>query len=76
MEAGPVGRAVALLLLDRCVSEYESFGELGRAFDDFRNETRDQLKFITRLVIGTLCSAILAGVFTSFFSYIRGAPGA
>lgn len=55
---------------------YESLGELGRAFDDFKTETRDQLKFITRLVIGTLCSAILAGVVTSTLAYIRGVPGA
>jgi hypothetical protein len=55
---------------------YESIGELGRAFDDFRQETRDQIKFVTRLVIGTLCSAILAGLLTSFLSYVRGPPGA
>jgi hypothetical protein len=55
---------------------YESLRELGRAFDDFRQETRDQLKFITRLVIGTLCSAILAGIVTSLLSYLRGPPSA
>lgn len=54
---------------------YESLGELGRAFDDFKGETRDQLKFITRLVIGTLCSAILAGLVTSVIAFIRGTPG-
>ena len=55
---------------------YESIGELGRAFDDFRQETRDTQKFTMRLVIGTLVSAVLGSAFTSFIAYIRGAPGA
>lgn len=61
---------------------YESIGELGRAFDQHRtdhirehDELHDQVKFVMRLVIGTLCSAILAGVVTSFLAYIRGTPG-
>lgn len=55
---------------------YESLRELGRAFDDFRQETRDTQKFTMRLVIGTLVSAVLGSAFTSFIAYIRGGPGA
>lgn len=53
------------------MTDYESVNELGRAFDDFRMETRDQLKFVTRLVMGTLVGAILGGALTSFFALTR-----
>jgi hypothetical protein len=53
---------------------YESIGELGRAFDDFRQEARDQMKFIMRLVVSTLVGAILGGALTSFIALTRGSP--
>lgn len=37
-------------------------GELWRTFEDFRTETRDQYKFVVRLLIGTLTSAVLANL--------------
>ena len=59
---------------------YESFSELGRAFDsfrnedfkDFRDETRDELKFLRRLLFTVLGSAILAGLISSTLVAVRG----
>jgi hypothetical protein len=59
---------------------YESFSELGRAFDrfvredfgDFRDETRDELKFLRRLLFTVLGSAILAGLISSTLIAVRG----
>lgn len=36
-----------------------------REFDDFRTETRDEIKFIRRLLIGTLGTAVLSSAFSS-----------
>jgi hypothetical protein len=55
------------------VSEYESLGELGRAFNDFRQESRDQMKFIMRLVLTTLGAAVLGGVINSIMTLRTGA---
>ena len=43
-----------------------------REFDDFRVETRDELKFLRRLLIGTLTSAVLGAMASSLFVVIRG----
>jgi hypothetical protein len=59
---------------------YESFGELGRAFDrfridefeDFRDDVREELKFLRRLLWSVLGAAILAGLLTSTLAAIRG----
>lgn len=59
---------------------YTSFEELGRAFDrfahedfaDFRSETRDELKFLRRLLFTVLGSAILAGLLSSTLVAVRG----
>lgn len=57
---------------------YESFSELGRAFDrfrdvdftDFRDEVRDEIKWLRRLIIGTLASAVLGSIVSSLFVVI------
>lgn len=46
--------------------------ETVRAFIDFREETRDEIKFLRRLLIGTLTSAVLASIGSSLFVVIRG----
>jgi hypothetical protein len=57
---------------------YESWQEIGRLFDgfrngeykDFREETRDEIKWLRRLIIGTLVSAVLGSVASSLFVVI------
>jgi hypothetical protein len=57
---------------------YESWQELSRAFDhfrsgeyqDFRDETRDEIKWLRRLIIGTLASAVLGSIVSSLFVVI------
>ena len=44
-----------------------------REFDDFRDTTRDDLRFLRNLLLGTLGAAILSGLFSSVFVIIRGA---
>jgi hypothetical protein len=39
-----------------------TLGEVYRTFLDFREETRDQYKFVIRLLIGTLVSAVLGNL--------------
>jgi hypothetical protein len=59
---------------------YQSFEELGRSFDhfrteefaDFRDEVRDELKFLRRLLFTVLGSAILAGLISSTLVAVRG----
>jgi hypothetical protein len=57
---------------------YESWQEIGRIFDrfrdgefkDFREETRDEIKWLRRLIIGTLVSAVLGSIASSLFVVI------
>jgi len=59
---------------------YESWQELARAFQefrtgefaDFRQEARDEAKFVRRLLFTVLGSAILAGLLSSTLIAIRG----
>jgi hypothetical protein len=44
------------------VSGEPTLGEVWRTFEDFRRETRDQYKFVIRLLIGTLVSAVLGNL--------------
>lgn len=39
-----------------------TIAEVWRTFQDFREETRDQYKFVIRLLIGTLVSAVLGNL--------------
>jgi hypothetical protein len=58
---------------------YESWQELARAFDafrngeyqDFRDESRDEMKWLRRLIIGTLASAVLGSIISSLFVVAR-----
>jgi hypothetical protein len=43
-------------------SDEPTLGEVYRTFLDFREETRDQYKFVIRLLIGTLVSAVLGNL--------------
>lgn len=59
---------------------YESWPELGRAFDTFRREEYgpfkddviEELKFLRRILFTVLGTAVLAGLLTSVFAAIRG----
>jgi hypothetical protein len=46
--------------------------ELVRNFIDFRTEMRDEIKWLRRLLIGTLASAVLGSIVSSSFVLIRG----
>jgi hypothetical protein len=54
------------------VSDAWTVPELTRAFVDFRTEMRDEIKWLRRLLIGTLASAVLGSVVSSAFVLIRG----
>jgi hypothetical protein len=41
--------------------------ELHRSFVDFRQEVRDELKWLRRMLIGILASAILSSALSSMF---------
>ena len=41
--------------------------ELARAFLDFREEMRDEVKWIRRMLIGVLVSAVLSSLVSSTF---------
>lgn len=41
--------------------------ELARAFVDFRTETREEIKYLRRLLVGVLASAVLSSIFSSVF---------
>jgi hypothetical protein len=41
--------------------------EIWRAFTDFRGETRDQYKFVVRLLIGGIASAVIGNIAAAVF---------
>jgi hypothetical protein len=45
------------------VADQWSLPELVRNFIDFREETRDELKWLRRLLVGALASAVLVVLF-------------
>jgi hypothetical protein len=47
-----------------------NFKGLEVAFIDFRSETRDEIKWIRRMLIGTLASAIIGSFFASTVAVI------
>lgn len=49
-----------------------SLPELVRAFIDFREETRDELKWLRRLIIGGFVTVIVASISTSAFVVVKG----
>lgn len=57
---------------------YESFGELGRAFDAFRVQTqrehdefRDDIKSLQRWLIASLGTVVVASLGSSFWTAFR-----
>jgi hypothetical protein len=54
------------------MTEGWSSGELTRAFMDFRTEMRDEIKWLRRLLIGTLVSAVAGSILSSVFALVRG----
>jgi len=50
---------------------YESVGELGRAFDDFRGETRDEIKWLRRWLVASLGTVVVTSIGSSFWAVFR-----
>ena len=62
--------AVALVVLPHDLmpdGEY-TVAELGRMFLDFRTEIREEVKWLRRLLIGALCTAVIASIASSIFA--------
>ena len=49
-----------------------TLNELARTFLDFRAEVRDEIKWLRRMLVGTLASALLGALLSSVFVVIRG----
>jgi hypothetical protein len=55
---------------DDVVTLLSNFKGMEVAFIDFRAETRDEIKWIRRMLIGTLASAIIGSFFASTVAVI------
>jgi len=47
-----------------------TIAELGRMFQDFRTEMREEVKWLRRLLIGALCTAVVASIGSSIFAAV------
>jgi hypothetical protein len=54
------------------VSDAWTIPELTRALIDFRTEMRDEIKWLRRLLIGTLVSAVAGSLISSIFVLVKG----
>jgi hypothetical protein len=50
---------------------YESVRELGRVFDDFRGETRDEIKWLRRWLVASLGTVVVTSIGSSFWAVFR-----
>ena len=50
---------------------YESVGELGRVFDDFRGETRDEIKWLRRWLVASLGTVVVTSIGSSMWAVFR-----